>query len=183
MNCVYKGLELEETFKIAVKDTSYIKFGKESLDVYNGDTTLKAYAIIPQEAIYKGQPIASEDLTAEVVEGKDKVDVYQDSDSGISKVVAKASEGQAIVKVSYTDQDGGSVEAMLDVVLHPAYVETEFVLADVAKGSLFEDVLDRSGIFNGRDGVKKYIADPLARESFIGSGKQLNQQNLNGSQF
>ena len=178
VNCVYKGLELEETFKIAVKDTSYIKFGKESLDVYNGDTTLKAYAIIPQEAIYKGQPIASEDLTAEVVEGKDKVDVYQDSDSGISKVVAKASEGQAIVKVSYTDQDGGSVEAMLDVVLHPAYVETEFVLADVAKGSLFEDVLDRSGIFNGRDGVKKYIADPLARESFIGSGKQLNQQNL-----
>ena len=178
VNCVYKGLELEETFKIAVKDTSYIKFGKESLDVYNGDTTLKAYAIIPQEAIYKGQPITSEDLTAEIVKGKDKVDVYQDPDTGISKVVAKASEGQAIVKVSYTDQDGGSVEAMLDVVLHPAYVETEFVLADVAKGSLFEDVSDRSGIFNGRDGVKKYIADPLARESFIGSGKQLNQQNL-----
>lgn len=178
VSCTYKGLELEQTYKIAVKEGSYIEFGKESLDVYNGDTTLKSYAIVPQEAVYKAQPIAAADLTAEVVDGKDKIEIFKDPDTGINKILAKASEGRATVKVSYAAPDGGSVETTLNVVLHPAYIETEFVLSDITKGSVYEDVADTSGIFEGRTGVKKYIADPAARVELLNSDIVLNRQNL-----
>ena len=162
----------------SVKAGSYIDFGKEVLDLYMGNTTLVSHAMIPQEAAYNGQPISAADLAVEIVDGGDKVTLWKNPNTGIYQVAAKQSEGTASIRVSYVAPDGGRIDKTLSIVLHPAYLETGFVLADASQGAVYEDVADTSGIFTGRTGVKKYMADPDGRAELLSAGGAFNLQNL-----
>lgn len=180
-SCTYKGLELESSFRLPVRESSFIEFASESIDLYYGNTTLKSYVLQPKEAVYKAEKIDVKDLVAEAIEGADKVEISKNVTTGLPVVTAKASSGTAKIRVGYTSQDGGKTYADLQVNLRPNYIETGFLLADAAKGATYTPVEGATGIFDGRTDVNKYVADPVKQadlQARMARGEKMNRQKL-----
>lgn len=179
-SCTYKGLELESSFRLSVRESSFIEFAQGEIDLYYGNTTLKSYVLQPKEAVYKAEKIEAKNLFAEAIEDADKVEISKNESTGLWVVTAKAGSGTAKIRVSYAGTDGG-MQTDLQVNLHPNYIETEFTLANAAKGATYENAEGVTGLLQDRADVKKYVADPekqAALQKELSEGKKLNRQKL-----
>lgn len=141
----YKGLTLEATITVNVKEPLNLEFAADEIELYNVEGKF-GEAELDAKALYLGEEVADAAISYEAIEGAECVSI-QDG------VLYAEKEGTAIVQASYTD-GGHTAQAFLGVTVHPNYIETSY------ENVSFHDIIwaETDETIGGRTGVTEYKA-------------------------
>ncbi len=141
----YKGLTLEATVTVNVKEPLNLAFAEDAIELYNVEGKF-GEAPLSAKALYLGQEVEGAKIEYEAIEGADCVTIADG-------VIRAVKEGTAVIRASYTD-GGKTAQATLNVTIHPNYAETSY------ENVSFHDIIweETSETIGGRTGVMEYKA-------------------------
>lgn len=136
----YKGLTLNKTVSVTVRENSFVELGKTTADIYAAESEMAPLQCeIEASVVYKGEIVNAPEFIYTVESGADFIELN-------GNVVKAVSAGTAKIRVAYADDS--TVYAIFTVVVHPNYDIEEMVyngIYDVRYEAYSEEVGGRQG--------------------------------------